>query len=221
MYRGAGVDSVYVCVDTVYVAEPLSDDLRDRLVQQALALLAERGLEGVSLRAIARRSGVSHGAPLRHFTSLADLLSEVAAVGFRLLSEAIEKSAAGLPPGAGPLARLRAGGRAYVESAVASPGLFALMFRPEALDPANASYRRHGGAAFEHLVGLVRAAQDAGWHDHRETRALAGAVWAALHGVATLWTQDAFAGPAPRTALEDLITTTLELLLSGQPGGTP
>ena len=56
--------------------------LRDRLVRTTLDLLSEQGLEGLSLRSIARRAGVSHGAPLRHFASLADLLSEVAAHGF-------------------------------------------------------------------------------------------------------------------------------------------
>ncbi len=198
-----------------------SDDLSGRLVREALAILAEQGLEGASLRRIARRAGVSHGAPLRHFRSLADLLSEVAAVGFRELSEAVAKRASQLPPGAGPLARLRAGARAYVESAVASPALFALMFRPDVLDLDNPSYREHGGAAFEHLVDQVRAAQDAGWRPGRDTRVLAGSVWAALHGLATLWSQGAFAGPAPAVTFEDLLTTTLELALGEPPGGAP
>jgi AcrR family transcriptional regulator len=157
---------------------------------------------------------------LRHFRSLADLLSEVAARGFRMLSEAVETSGAQLAPGVGPDARLRAGARAYVECAVANPALFALMFRPELLDPANPSYRLHGTAAFEHVVLQVRAAQDAGWHTHRHTRVLAGAVWASLHGLATLWAQGALIGPVPDASLEDALTTLLELLLGEQPGGT-
>ena len=195
------------------------DPLRDRLLQHTLELLAEQGLEGVTLRNIARRAGVSHGAPLRHFASLADLLSEVAAHGFRVLSEAIEKSAAQLAPGVGPLARLRAGSRAYVECAVANRALFALMFRPELLDADNASCRRDGAAAFERVVVQVRAAQDAGWHAQRDTRVLAGAVWAAVHGIATLWAQGALTGVVPHASLDDAITTALELLLDGAPGG--
>jgi AcrR family transcriptional regulator len=192
---------------------------RERLIDTALEVVGEEGLEGLSLRNIARRAGVSHGAPLRHFAGLGDLLSEVAARGFRMLSEAIEKSAAQLAPGAGPLARLRAGSRAYVECAVASPALFALMFRPELLDADNPSYRRDGGGAFERVVVQVRAAQDAGWHPQRDTRVLAGAVWAALHGLATLWAQGALSGVVPRASLEDALTTALELLLDGAPGG--
>ena len=193
---------------------------RQRLIRTALDLLTEQGLGGMTLRNIARRSGVSHSAPLRHFASLADLLAEVAAHGFRTLSEAIEKSAAQLAPGIGPLARLRAGSRAYVECAVANPALFALMFRPELLDADNASYRRDGGAAFERVVVQVRAAQDAGWHPRRDTRVLAGAVWAALHGLATLWAQGALSGPVPRASLEDALNTALELLMDAAPGDT-
>lgn len=191
---------------------------RERLIRTALDLLAEQGLGGMTLRNIARRAGVSHGAPLRHFASLADLLAEVAAHGFRTLSEAIGKSAAQLAPGVGPLARLRAGSRAYVECAVANPALFALMFRPELLDADNASYRGEGLAAFEGVVIQVRAAQQAGWHAQRDTRVLAGTVWAALHGLATLWAQGALTGPVPGASLEDALTTALELLIDAAPG---
>jgi len=202
------------------MVEPSQDPPRERLIRTALDVLADQGLEGSSLRNIARRAGVSHGAPLRHFASLADLLSEVAAHGFRMLSEAIEKSGAQLAPGVGALARLRAGSRAYVECAVANSALFALMFRPELLDADNASYRRDASAAFEQVVAGVRAAQDAGWHPQRDTRVLAGAIWASLHGLATLWAQGALSGPVPRASLEDALTTALELLLDGAPGGT-
>lgn len=202
------------------MGEPAEDPPRERLIRTALAVLTDQGLEGLSLRNVARRAGVSHGAPRRHFASFADLLAEVAAHGFRLLSEAIEKSAAQLAPGAGAIARLRTGSRAYVECAVANPALFALMFRPELLDAENASYVRDGAAAFERVVVQVRAAQDAGWHPQRDTRVLAGVVWASLHGLATLWAQGALSGPIPRASLDDALTTALELLLDGAPGGT-
>ena len=194
---------------------------RERLVQTALELLAEEGLEGLGLRSVARRAGLSHGAPLRHFGSFSELLSEVAAHGFGLLSEALEGSAAGLRPGSGPLARLRAGARAYVECAVANPALFALMFRPELLDATNESYRSRGLAAFERVVVQVRAAQDAGWRTERDTRVLAGAIWASLHGLAALWAQGALAGPVPRASLDDALTTALDLLIGDAPGGRP
>ena len=194
--------------------------LDERLLAVAEELLASRGLEGLSLRRIARRAGVSHGAPLRHYPSLAALLSEVAARGFRMLSEAIDKAAAQLPPGAGPRARLAAAGRGYVELAVAKPGLFALMFRTEALDRGSERLARASDEAFEQVVRYVRAAQDSGWQPSRDTRLLAGCVWSAVHGLATLWADGAFQGAtrAPDASLDEALEITMELIYGDQQG---
>jgi AcrR family transcriptional regulator len=185
--------------------------LKERLVAATLDLLDETGIESLTLRAIARRSGVSHGAPLRHFRSLADLLAEVAAHGFRLLDRSIAEAAGQLPPGAGPLARLRAAGAAYVAVAVQHPGLFGLMFRPDTIDVSNARFGIDSSAAFERLLLHVRALQDTGWHTGRDSRQLAGVVWAQVHGVATLWAHGAFAGPIPEADLDSMIELSLDL----------
>ena len=162
------------------------------LVQTALDILAETGLEGLSLRAIARRAGVSHGAPLRHFASFSALRAEVAGRGFQSLEEAIEKAAAQISGESAPLLRLAVAGRAYVEQAVANPGLFALMFRPELLDHEHPGFSHQASAAFEQLVRHVHGAQAAGLEPERETRTLAAALWGQVHGIATLWSQGAF-----------------------------
>jgi AcrR family transcriptional regulator len=192
-----------------------SGPLDERLVDIAEELLDRDGLEALSLRRIARRAGVSHGAPLRHYPSLAALLSEVAARGFRLLSETIDKAAAQLPSGAGPWARLAAAGRGYVELAVSRPGLFALMFRPDA------ELARASAEAFEQLVRLVRAAQDAGWRAEHDTRLLSGCVWAAVHGLASLWAQGAFsvAAAASGATLDDALRTIMQLVHDDPRGG--
>jgi AcrR family transcriptional regulator len=200
------------------MAAPLLQERPDqRLVQVALQILAEEGLEALTLRRIARRAGLSHGAPLRHFSSFAALRSEVAAHGFRRLSAAVERAGGELPIGAGALARLAAAGRAYVEAAVASPGLFALMFRPDQLDPTHPAFRGDSRDAFEQLVRHVRAAQEAGWQADRETRVLAGSVWAAVHGLATLWAQGALTAAVPGASLDGALATTLELVLGDRP----
>ena len=189
--------------------------LADRLIESALGLLAEEGIEALTLRSVARRAGVSHGAPARHFRSLADLRSEVAAVGFRLLSESIEKSDARISSKTGPItdpiARLAAAGRAYVDCALANPGLFALMFRAGDLDPDNASLQRDGGAAFERLLDHVRYAQSFGWQSGREARLVAGAMWSSVHGLATLWILGAYQRLIPNASLDDAISMTLGL----------
>lgn len=199
--------------------DPTPEPLGERLVLVVLDLLAEEGLDALTLRHIARRAGVSHGAPLRHFRSRGDLLAEAAARGFAMLSESVEKSAAQLGPEAGPRDRLRAGARAYVEAAVARPALFALMFRPELLDPENPSYLEQGTAAFDQLLGQVRSAQASGWHPGRDSRLLAAGVWSALHGLASLWAQGALTGPVPNASLDEAIETTLDLMTGDLPNG--
>lgn len=198
-----------------------ADPLDERLVQVALQLLADEGLEKMTLRRLARRAGVSHSAPLRHFASLAELSSEVAARGFELLSESLAKSGAQLPPTADALERLVAAGRAYVECAIANPALFALMFRPEALAPDNERFARTSRAAFQQLLCHVRAGQDAGWHSSLDTQVLAGSVWASVHGLATLWSQGAFVGAVPGASLEDAVSTTLQLFIDSHPVNQP
>jgi AcrR family transcriptional regulator len=191
--------------------------LRGRLVDATLELLAEKGLESITLRAIARRAGVSHGAPLRHFESLADLLAEVAAHGFRLLERSLQEAAELAPPGVGPLARLRAAGVAYVRTAVAHDALFGLMFRPDTIDVGNARFRVDSAAAFDRLLTYVRGVQDAGWRPESPTRLLAGVVWAQVHGVATLWASGAFLGPVPDADLDETISLTLDLAFASGP----
>ena len=192
-----------------------------RLIDRALEILESEGLEHLSLRHIARREGVSHGAPLRHFSSLADLLAEVAARGFRKLSAAIEAGSQSVPTGAGPLARLRAAGHADVEVAVANPDLFALMFRPGDFDPANERFRRESRRAFELLERHVRDAQEAGFHPERDTRVLAGCIWSCTHGLASLWAQGALPSAVSGVRFDDALDTTLDLMLQRAPGENP
>jgi len=192
--------------------------LDERLVQVALELLAEEGLEALTLRSIARRAGVSHGAPARHFKSLADLLAEVAARGYGLLSEAMVQSDADLPFGASPEERMAVASRAYVDCALANPALFALMFRVDELDVSNASFVRDSRSAFDGLLHHVRMAQAEGWHADSETRRLAGSIWATVHGLATLWARGAYQGPIPDVSLDDALTTTLELVRDDRQG---
>jgi AcrR family transcriptional regulator len=187
--------------------------LADRLVDVAERILADEGIESLSLRRIARGAGVTHGAPLRHYRSYAALLSEVAARGFRALFVAVEDAEAALPAGAGGRARLAAIARAYVRCAVERPGVFALMFRPELLDVASEPFRRDSQAAFDQLLRAVRAAQDSGWRTGADTRRLAGALWSSVHGFASLWSQGAYQGVVHATSLEDALETLIDLIL--------
>jgi AcrR family transcriptional regulator len=156
-------------------------DLPHALLTCAEELLEEEGLKAVSLRAVARRAGVSHAAPKNHYASLPGLLSALAAAGFeRLKSEA---GAALLGVG-GEEARLAVLGRTYVNFALHHPGLFSLMFRSELLDPDSAILRQASGGMMDLLAN---ACGDTGGAklsiDTAERMALA---WSQVHGLAVL-----------------------------------
>ncbi|TNC29498.1 TetR/AcrR family transcriptional regulator [Amycolatopsis alkalitolerans] len=172
----------------------MDSDPRRRLISSAVALLADEGVEAVTLRRIARAAGVSHGAPLRHFTGRAELLSAVASEGFAELAEAEL-------PSRGARARLLAACRSYVEFAQRNPAMFELMFRHDLIDTAELDQ-----AVFARFTKLVTDAQAAGWRAGTDPRALAASLWAALHGLAELWL---WGGLADR----DLLMT-LDLTLS-------
>ena len=175
---------------------------RDRLVLAAREVLEKDGLEGLTLRAIARHAGVSHGAPLRHFPSLASLVTAVASEGFEQLYEYVDQALQAAGPRATAEKRVMAACRGYVRFALDNPGVFGLMFRGERLDLADLAYIGTGTRAFRQLVDLVADAQRHGWQPSVPAEELAGAVWSMVHGLATLWQHYALQATVPDADLE-------------------
>jgi AcrR family transcriptional regulator len=167
--------------------DPTPHATAQRLVDSARLMLDEQGLEGLTLRAIARRAKVSHGAPLRHFPSLASLLSAVAAQGFRELIAAVDAQIAQLPAGATALERLAAAGRGYVMCATENPGVFTVMFRPERLDVTDPEFGAVAFQSFQQLQDIVAEAQREGFRPDVESSRLASVMWTTVHGLADLW----------------------------------
>lgn len=186
---------------------------REQLLATARRILDADGLEGISLREIARASGVSHGAPLRHFPTLARLLAAVAAQGFRELHASVGAAVAAAGPRATPLVRLRAASRGYVRFALANPGVFGLMFRPERFDTNDPDFAEAGALAFGQIVELAAAAQRAGLRPDVAPTELAAACWAATHGLVQLWIQNSLQGATHDGArLDTLLDLTQDLL---------
>lgn len=190
----------------------MTDSTRARLLQAAREVVAKDGLEGLTLRAIARQAGVSHGAPLRHFPSLASLLAAVAADGFDRLVDAVDvalatvdRRAADAGRTATARERLTASGRAYIERAIADPGVFQVTFRPERCDITDPEYARAGGESFAQLQRLVEAAQAEGWHTGVEPARAAAVLWATVHGIAELYLHGALLWPAGVGSLDDVL----------------
>jgi AcrR family transcriptional regulator len=209
-------------VDTVYAP---GSPTADRLVATARAMLDERGLDGLSLREIARRAGVSHGAPRRHFPTLASLLAAVVAEGFRDLMASVDRHVDGAHGG---LERLAAAGRGYVDFAVSNHGVFGVMFRPELFDRSDALCNGVALESFGQLAGIVAEAQAEGFHPDADTTQLASIVWSTVHGLAVLWIDGggSMPGAGPGAGLDHFISLSQSIVLgpdlarAATPGGT-
>ncbi|HEU5439085.1 MAG TPA: TetR/AcrR family transcriptional regulator [Ktedonobacterales bacterium] len=162
-------------------------NLRATLIQAGLAILTEEGVQALTLRAAARRAGVSHNAPYRHFADKEALLAAIAEEGFLELAARIEAARAAAP--ASPRAQLEESGWAYVQFALAHPDHLRVMFGSPISDPqAHPGLLAAGARAFNSLVEIIQAGQHAGEIISGDARQLAFAAWGMVHGLALLLT---------------------------------
>jgi len=169
-------------------------DLRKALLDAALEILAKEGESELTLREVARRAGVTHAAPYRHFPNKEALLASVAEEGFRMLVRHVDEARAGVTD---PALRLQTAGVGYVMFAVSHPIHFRVMFR--AVQASGASFpslAEAGAAAFSQLLESVVECQQAGVVVRGEPRELAISAWAIVHGLASLL-MDNCLGPTP------------------------
>lgn len=146
-------------------------ELKPALLAAAAQLLDEGGAALISLREVARRAGVSHNAPYRHFADRDSLLAALAEDGFRELGRRMDAETGGLA----------ALGQCYVRFALEQPGRFALMFGagldktryPQLQQAALALYRRLAQAVHETAPA-------------REAEVATLAAWSLVHGLAQL-----------------------------------
>jgi AcrR family transcriptional regulator len=161
-------------------------DLHDALLKAAERVLERDGLAGLTLRAVAREAGVSHAAPTHHFGDLTGLVSELAAIGFRMFNAAMV--AAGTSE-THPLMKGLASAKAYVAYAQAHPGMYGVMFRSARLDYSRPSLHEASEASFAGLTGAIAASRQE--QISRESLSLdqAAAIaraWSLVHGFTML-----------------------------------
>jgi len=160
-------------------------DLRRALMDGALEVVRERGLDGLSLREVAAAAGVSHAAPYHHF---ADKDALVRTLGYEALGRLDERMAAAESAASDdPSERLLAIGMAYVLFAVERPEYFALMTAPEMRAPHAPEQQEPHGETWERLVRAVAACQAAGRLSGGDPTLVAVGMWALVHGLAELW----------------------------------
>ncbi|MGW0185756.1 TetR/AcrR family transcriptional regulator [Streptomyces sp. NPDC003362] len=182
-------------------------DLRAACLRAARELLEEDGSAGLSLRAVARRAGVSPTAPYRHYADRESLVSAVAAEGYRELAAHL---AAAHPAPSTP-DDLAAVAVAYVQFAIEHPALFRAMFA-EPCDPTSAERVAATAVITEYVQGIVRdafpGADDAG--------ALATTVWALVHGLAFLHLDGKLDSSTPEV-VADQVRASVHALFSAAP----
>jgi AcrR family transcriptional regulator len=153
------------------------DGVREALLAAARAELVQHGTAAISLRAVARRAGVSHAAPKYHFRDRAGLLTAIATEGFLALSRALATA-----DESDTRRQLAALGVAYIDFGLAHPALFELMFAPEHLHADDSQFVAAQQQAIGRLISTVQrlTGESAG----TPTEALIS--WALVHGLVAL-----------------------------------
>jgi AcrR family transcriptional regulator len=192
-------------------------NLRRALIDAALELIEKEGAAALSLRAAARRAGVSAAAPYRHFASREALLAAVAEEGFRLLGEKIRRAIAAHDD---PARRLGESGIAYVLFAAAQPSRYNIMFSPELADrTAHPSLEAAADDTSRLLLGAVRDYQEAGWMESRDPGELVLSAWSSVHGLASLITSGHVRAPgSDPDRIEQIARSVVRSLVPGFDG---
>lgn len=170
-----------------------SQGLAATLLEVAEQELSENGIENLSLRAVAKRAGVSHGAPAHHFGDAQGLLTALAAKGYERLMDYQVKREDAAP--AKPLDKIIASGLGYIDFATEFPELFYLMFNSSRPDRSDKRFFDVSLSVFERLVQNTEAYN--GQNPYTDPKSMKDlmASWAVVHGLAEL----VISGRAERT----------------------
>jgi len=162
-------------------------DLRQTLLRSAKQLIAEAGIENLSLRRLAERAGVSRTAPYHHFSDKNDLLCAIAAEGFRRRHQTaaaeFDNKAKSM------LEKFHVYMNSYVQFAVDNPEEYELMFGRSIWKQQNSTEELRAVAypCFQHQVDMIRCWQSCGVISGDNALRSAQVIWGALHGIAKLF----------------------------------
>jgi AcrR family transcriptional regulator len=189
-------------------------NLREALIDAALALIVKKGPDGFTFAEAAREAGVSPAAPYRHFRDRDELVVEVARRGFDRFTKVLDKAWNKGHPDA--LSALTAIGSAYLNFANTDTALFSAMFESGISPDAERELKLAADGAFE----VLRKAADAVCATIDESNRppsmmVALHIWSQAHGVASLFAR----GDAARRSLpmkpEDLLEAGILIYLDG------
>jgi AcrR family transcriptional regulator len=190
-------------------------DLRTALLDSALEIIGELGPQGLTIREVARRAGVSHAAPYRHFTDKDELILGVVERGFALMQDTMqaEKEAAGEDP----LSQFAASGMAYVNFALNHPAYYRVMFSGNLLSTTgNVSFQHTSRDALQDLVADVTQCQQLGIIKEGDPVTQALTILSTIHGFASLVNDNRIGHLIDNPySLEDIRDTVLVAIFQG------
>ena len=129
--------------------------LRPALLEAAFSLLDSAGVDGVTIRAVARKIGVAHSAPANHFKDRTSLLTAMATLIFDDLTQTITRNLADLPV-ASTLAAGRARIRVFADTLVTfgleHPHRYRLLWRRDCLNDEDEELQRGMDQIYEALL---------------------------------------------------------------------
>jgi AcrR family transcriptional regulator len=183
-------------------------DLKRALLEAAFEMLDAEGTDGLGLRELARKVGVSPAAPYRHFRSRQALLEAVSIEGFKRFSAMMEAKQADTPEPQ----QLAAMAEAYVRFALVQPALFRLMFSQQVDKRANKALHQ---AAIDAYASLAKAAAREVPEAPSEGAVIA---WAFVHGLSMLLLDDQLLGVSPQNS-DSLIRNLAQRFVAGLRAG--
>ncbi|MCP1243871.1 TetR family transcriptional regulator [Acetobacter lambici] len=185
-------------------------DLRHALIDTALNMLATDQNWTFTLREVARRTGVSHAAPYKHFRDREELLRELARIGFDQLAETMTRAM--FSNGLTIRERFTTGAQACIDFAFRNPGLYRLMFSADADKTADPHLHDTAMRTFHVLLQLLEEGQRDGSFRPVPISGQAGACWAQVHGLAML----AISGQLLEEKVgKEPVSAALDVLLNG------
>jgi AcrR family transcriptional regulator len=188
-------------------------DLKNALIKAGVEILAKECVDGLSLRKVAQKAGVSHSAPYSHFPDKQSLIAAISTEGFNQLYAELDAAISSHVND--PKRQLLEGMNAYIRFAMENTDTFKIMFSGvleiEKEYPAFVEISRK---TFQLVVGVVRACQDAGVLRATSPEMLAVAVWGQVHGIVSL----ALEGQISHTLLDshtvqDIVSFAIEQMI--------
>ena len=164
-------------------------DLKNALIQAGIEILSKEGVNGLSLRKVARKAGVSHAAPYAHFTDKQALVAAISTAGYQKLYDRVYDAVQRYQ--GEPVRQLVEAAWAYVEFALTDPAHFRItlsgVVEKEKDYPA---FVEISHKSFRMVAELVEAAQRAGILNEGPPDLMAASVWGLVHGFISLILED-------------------------------